>query len=281
MKKRGEYYITQFFYLNLQTLIFISKMKQLKFLMAALTLLMGISLTSCLGESDPTVSGVTFGKIVESFPKIIIETPSGINFNVLNTAADLNMYSGDYVYFQYSYDSDTQKIDQNTKNIDATITILEKMTYSSSIVATDNGETYESATVLQIGDGANMNNSAQFMFYDKTKLILPLIFLLKEASTESLNKHNFSLVYNGSEVKSGDSEIVFYLRHNSTETEAKKGVLSYKIFDISRALEQFTATAGRNPTSYVIYANETKDNTSDALEDKKDELTKYTVADPF
>ena len=33
MKKRGEYYITQFFYLNLQTLIFIGKMKQLKFLM--------------------------------------------------------------------------------------------------------------------------------------------------------------------------------------------------------------------------------------------------------
>ena len=29
MKKRGEYYITQFFYLNLQTLIFIGKMKQL------------------------------------------------------------------------------------------------------------------------------------------------------------------------------------------------------------------------------------------------------------
>ena len=25
MKKRGEYYITQFFYLNLQTLIFIGK----------------------------------------------------------------------------------------------------------------------------------------------------------------------------------------------------------------------------------------------------------------
>ena len=47
MKKRGECYITQFFYLNLQTLIFIGKMKQLKFLMVALTLLMGISFTSC------------------------------------------------------------------------------------------------------------------------------------------------------------------------------------------------------------------------------------------
>ena len=52
MKKRGEYYITQFFYLNLQTLIFIGKMKQLKFLMVALTLLMGISFTSCLNSDD-------------------------------------------------------------------------------------------------------------------------------------------------------------------------------------------------------------------------------------
>ena len=52
MKKRGECYITQFFYLNLQTLIFIGKMKQLKFLMVALTLLMGISFTSCLNSDD-------------------------------------------------------------------------------------------------------------------------------------------------------------------------------------------------------------------------------------
>ena len=42
MKKRGEYYITQFFYLNLQTLIFIGNDETIKnFLMVALTLLMG------------------------------------------------------------------------------------------------------------------------------------------------------------------------------------------------------------------------------------------------
>lgn len=33
-------------------------MKQLKFLMVAFTLLTGISLTSCMGESDPTVGGI-------------------------------------------------------------------------------------------------------------------------------------------------------------------------------------------------------------------------------
>ena len=42
MKKRGEYYITQFFYLNLQTLIFIEKkMKQLKFLGGCLDIVDG------------------------------------------------------------------------------------------------------------------------------------------------------------------------------------------------------------------------------------------------
>ena len=38
--------------IGMQTLIFIGKMKQLKFLMVALTLLMGISFTSCLNSDD-------------------------------------------------------------------------------------------------------------------------------------------------------------------------------------------------------------------------------------
>ena len=33
-------------------------MKQLKFLMIVFTLMMGVSFTSCMGESDPTVSPV-------------------------------------------------------------------------------------------------------------------------------------------------------------------------------------------------------------------------------
>ena len=64
MKKRGEYYITQFFYLNLQTLIFIGKMKQLKFLMVALTLLMGIAFTSCLNSDDGEYDDISNGTIL-------------------------------------------------------------------------------------------------------------------------------------------------------------------------------------------------------------------------
>lgn len=41
MKKRGECYITQFFYLNLQTLIFIGKMKTIKILDGCLDIVDG------------------------------------------------------------------------------------------------------------------------------------------------------------------------------------------------------------------------------------------------
>ena len=41
MKKRGEYYITQFFYLNLQTLIFIRKDETIKILDGCLDIVDG------------------------------------------------------------------------------------------------------------------------------------------------------------------------------------------------------------------------------------------------
>lgn len=258
-------------------------MKQLKFLMIAITLLMGISFTSCIGEGDPTVTNVAFGRVTESFPRVVIESNYGVKFNATNDLTGLSLYTGDYVYFQYSYDSDLQKVDQNTKSIDANITIGEKIANRSAVTAADKGESYENVTILQIGDGPNTtsNYSIQFMYYDKSKLIVPLFFLVKEASKESLEKHDFTLVYDEESVKAGDTEIVFYLRQRSSETEAKKTVLSYKMFDINRALEQFKVTTGNKPTKVVIYANETKDNTSDALDKKKEELTKYAVVYDF
>ncbi len=251
--------------------------------MIAFTLLMGISLTSCIGEGDPTVTRQTFGRVTESFPKVVIETPGDYKFNAVNDLTGMSLYTGDYVYFQYSYNSDLQKVDNNTKSIDATITIGEKMTYRPAVVAADKGENFENVTLIQMGDGpeVNSNYGIKFWYYDKSKLIVPLIFLVKEASKEALGKHEFTLVFNEEDVKAGASELVFYLRHKSSDTEAKKAVLSYKMFDINRALEQFVAKAGNKPTKVVIYTNETKDNTTDALDKKKDELTKYEVVYEF
>lgn len=254
-------------------------MKQLKFLMVALTLLMGVSFTSCLGDSDPTVTSANFGRIIESFPRMVIETPGGLKFTALNTT-DISLYSGDYVYFQYSYDSEQQKVDQNTKNIDANITILEKLAHNYCEFSDDKGENYENATIIRMGEGGDNGmgyNKVQFFYYDENRVILPLVFLMEEASKESLDKHSFSLVYDENETAASDTDIVFYLRHNSMETKAKKTVYSNKLFDITTALRQFVAKTGKKPTNVVIYTNETRDTTTDDLKEKKDELTKYSL----
>ncbi len=250
-------------------------MKQLKFLMVAVTLLIGISLTSCIGEGDPTVTNVTFGQITSIFP-IVIKTPYGVEYTATNSL-ESDLYPGDYVYFQYSYNSDL--VEQNATKIDATITIGEKITYKPAVNVSDKGEDFESVTILQVGNGPESN--FKFLYYDKSKILFPVMFLMKDLSKESLNKHDFTLVYNEEDVKADDSEIVFYLRHKSSETEAKQRASAYKLFDINRALEQFKAKTGNKPTKVVVYTNETKDNTTDALDKKKDELTKYEVVYEF
>lgn len=249
-------------------------MKQLKFLVVALTLLMGISLTSCIGEADPTVTNITFGQITSMYPTVI-DTPAGIKFTAVNDLSGQDLFLGDYVYFQYSYNSDEQIVDQNTKKINASIVIGEKISSRGVVVTSDKGEEYENVTMLQVGNGAGTN--LQFLYYDKDRLIIPAFFLYKE----SLSGHSFTLCYDETTVKSGDKEIKFYLRHNSTEASPTKAALSYKIFNIQEALAHFKSVAGGIPTKVVIYVNETNVKTSDALKDKKEELTEYSVQYAF
>lgn len=245
-------------------------MAKFKIWMVALTLLMGISFTSCV-ETDPTVTQVTFGQVT-SFMPTVITIPGGFQITAVNSLADKDLYPGDYVYFQYSYDSDEQKVDENTKNINATVIIGEKMTYSSAIEAENKGEGYENVTMIQIGNGPESN--LRFMYYDKSKIIVPVIFLAEK----EISKHTFTLVYDQADFEERSEELKLYLRHNSSEEDSKSQATSYKLFSIDNALSEFAnANNGKKPEKITIYANETKNFNSDDLKDKKDELTAYTV----
>ena len=90
--------------------------------MIAFTLLMGLSMTSCIGDSDPTVTNITVGQVTSILPTVI-KVPYDVEYTATNDLG-LDLYPGDYVYFQYSYNSDF--VEQNAKKIDATITIGRK-----------------------------------------------------------------------------------------------------------------------------------------------------------
>ena len=57
--------------------------------------------------------------------------------------------------------------------------------------------------------------------------------------------------------------------------------LYYNVFDVRSALMAFQSETGSLPAKITIYANETSKSNSDKLEDKKEELTAYTVEYPY
>ena len=241
-------------------------MKQLKFLMVAFTLLMGISLTSCMGDNDPTVTQSAIGKVVNIYP-YTFETSDGIKFvatNNIESSTSLNMNIGDIIQFVFSYNSDEQQITETNKKINAQITIYQNMSTTTDVVIADNNgadTAYENATINEIISSGNNG----MIYFDKNTLLIPISFLAKE----SLDKHRFTVVYNNSAANSQeDGVLVLYLRHLNSEEKPAETAGVYKAFDISYILGAY----GKTPTKIRVYANETNKIGSNDLADAKDEL---------
>ncbi|WP_291535150.1 hypothetical protein [Bacteroides sp.] len=251
-------------------------MAKFKIWMVALTLIMGVSFTSCV-ESDPTVTNPAIGQ-VESILPLVIKTPDGTKFTAANSLGDMNYTYNDFMYFIYSFNSDEQ--DVTSKNITATISSIVKLNSGYAMSSSDKGESNETATIVQIGD--NPTNSAyyHFSYYDEYHVVVPIYYLAEKEIT----KHSFTLYYDESEFEAASGMLKLYLRHRSEEEKSTLMVsypLYYNVFDVRSALMAFQSETGSLPAKITIYANETSKSNSDKLEDKKEELTAYTVEYPY
>lgn len=243
-------------------------MKQLKFLMVALTLLMGISLTSCMGESDPTRNEVAPLKLVNTYPFTFQYPDNGLKVVATNSSEllaniSLDMNYGDIILIQFTFNGDEQPITETTKEIEAKVSIGSNYSANAESVVTDNngaGEPYENATINGLESGYS---SAAMMYYDKNTLLVPIWFLAK-----SMDKHDFTLVYDQNEVGSEEDVLKLYLRHSNSEEKPAEMAAAYKAFDIRGAL----ATYGKTPAKIRIYANVTDKSGSCDLADAKQEL---------
>lgn len=242
-------------------------MKQLKFLMVALTLLMGISLTSCLGDNDPTVTEPALGRVTNLFP-YTFETSNGVKFvatNNIESTTSLKMNMGDIVEFTFTYNSDEQQITETNKTINAQITVYRNLSICTNATVTDNDgseEAYENATINEI----LVNEGSKMLYFDRNTLLIPIVFLAKERE----DKHEFTLVYNNSIVneQENDDVLVLYLRHKNSEEKPTESVGLYKAFDIRYILNVY----GKTPTKIRVYANVTDKFGSCDLADAKEEL---------
>ena len=206
MKKRGEYYITQFFYLNLQTLIFIEKkMKQLKFLVVALTLLMGISFTSCLNsDSDPYNYGGGMVKVqnymgVYSFKgeNGVTITPTSASISALEANGfKMSDMSDKVAQIYYRWDPTQVDIPADEKDVkgvelysieslDNTVEIVEQ----KGVAANDSISKSNNAAIISLGYDAGGIKYAPKFFYDDHTLLLPINYYITN------KRHFLTLVY--------------------------------------------------------------------------------------
>lgn len=240
-------------------------MKQLKFLMVAFTLLMGVSFTSCIGDSDPTVNSAAIGRVTNIIP-YTFQMADGYSFvatNSIETTSNISV--GDIVQFMFTYNSDEQQFTETNKSIKAQITPYQNMSRGTDYAVTDNngaGAPYENATINELVS----TSSDRMQYFDKNTLLIPISFLAKA----DLYKHSFTLVYDESAVdnQENDDVLTLYLRHTNSEEEPAELVGVYKAFNIAYLLSVY----GKIPTKIKVFANETNKSNSNDLEDAKDEL---------
>ncbi len=253
-------------------------MKQLKFLMIAFTLLTGISLTSCIGDSDPTVRGNAMVRVTNLYP-YTFQMADGYGFAATNQMETSNFFINDIVSIGVTYNSDEQQFTQTNKTIEAQITFNYNLSKAArSHVMSGNGaeEPYENATV----NGIISNAYDGLSYFDKNTLLIPVSFLAKD----DLYKHSFTLVYDTDEVSTESTEntqdedvLVLYLRHFNSEENPTESASIYKAFDITYLLATYKAAHGESPAKIRVLANKTNKSGSNKLEDAQEKLQSVEV----
>lgn len=195
-------------------------MKQLKFFALALTLLMGISLTSCFNdEDDPIVKMTLLARYDGGYYGASFTTVDGVRLIPTDQSVMLTLTEGLYsLYFQYNRD----EVPEGAKEI--TITLLSDPARLDKL--------YTSPEM-----GTSVSNAALFAFeytynygglpstlcpilYDKTTMVFPAMFWRatvadEDAYEEELAKHQFTVTY---EVKPAEPTVLYlYVNHNVTD----------------------------------------------------------------
>ena len=195
-------------------------MKQLKFFALALTLLMGISLTSCFNDDDnPIVSTSMFVRYDGGYYGASFTTMDGVRLIPTDQSVMLTLTEGLYnLNFQYNRD----EVPEGAKEI--TITLLsDPVRLDRLYTSPESGSSVSNAALYAFEytyNYAGWPTTLCPMLYDKTTMIYPALFWRAvvaddDAYEEELAKHQFTVTY---EVKPAEPTVLYlYVNHNVTD----------------------------------------------------------------
>lgn len=238
-------------------------MKQMKFLLVALmTVLMGVSVTSCMKGDDNTIyTGPAFAKCVSSFPATF-ELANGQKL-VVNELTMTDLTQGDIYFFYYQFDTAQQPGNSASLNVtlyggSAPLAISAKYNERPT-------EANESNTANAPLYAFNSDISTQPGLLFNEYVVIPIMYWVKLESTddkqkEELNKHSFVLTYDFKNLTAGSTELVLSLNHviNDGPEESvdrnKYTPLPYRAYNLSDAISAFKRAGGAEPTKITINA---------------------------
>ena len=253
------------------------KMAKLKIWMVALTLIMGVSLTSCINGDDNTIQPV-YGPILlkSTFPYQFQAEGSDVVFEANSatiTGLSDNAYPGDMVYLNAQYDTSTQAVDENTKKIIVTVTSAEKLNENTYISQED--VSYNRSVLSTSELGANYSPA----LYSKNWLIFPIAFYIEKLEMASALKHSFYLVYDAEHEDNNETTMVLRLRHQSNDdaSKEKSSALLSKAFKITDLVRNFKGGSTTNKLKTIkIIIQQQKGSTPEIVEGSTDSYTEYT-----
>lgn len=280
--------------LILQNLISINlKMKQIKTLMgAALMLVMGVLMTSCLDSNDsPTMQSIYVRVVHNMMGGYYFEDAAGNTFipttsSVSKVEASGFQASGTnlaYIIFEYIEDEAQQKAGEVTKKQEFKIELLGAQSIDGAGVVIAQGKedmdarAPETAPVGSLYFDNGWGGAVQPVLYDSNAVLVPISFYLTNDS-DKFKLHKLYLACNMEEVTEGDTNLVFYLRHYRGEDENAAFTYSqWYGFDIGEAIRAFAAKAGANPAKLIIKAHESANMTTEIPNEYKDYEIEYKM----
>ena len=245
-------------------------MKQMKiFLVAVMTVVMGVSVTSCMKGENNTIQSVSgIITLVNTFPyQFQVE-----NSNVIFEASTMTVpglsndaSSGDIVLLQSQYDTEKQPVDNNTKKIIVDVAAAIKLNGNTASVTND---VTPNRTIIPL-----RNYGVEPYLYSANWIIIPMPFYVEKSEKES--SHMFYLVYDKAHSDNNANTMVLRLRHVSSEDVKSETSVrqTYKAFNIKNVVSAFE---GEQLKSIKIITQEQKGNSPEIAEGSTDAYTEQT-----
>ena len=264
-------------------------MKQLKFLMVAFTLLMGVSFTSCLNDDagESMYDGIGYVRTVMGsyFIDLYGNTYHPTMASVTEMEAQGFKMSGTdlaQIAFKYVEDTPATKAEGGTftpqdyriKLVSAIAVDSYSTRYASSVE--DMEAIPETAPIVTLEPTDNYGQTYKPWMYGAEMLVLPISWKMenkeemlkqhtmsplrrryarRENKEEMLKQHTMELVYINDESNESSTELVFYLRHNKgTDTKTDVFAVRNKAYDVKQIMSDFKGKHGSYPTTIRIKA---------------------------